>query len=148
MRIRDLFKRPKSLAPPATDKQLAYLQTLGNNATDERFDYVLRSCGHNPKKGASDILSDLSEEEASQLIEAFLVKPASEAQIGFIQNLISLCDPYDHGGGFYDDVSDKSLEWALLIARPRGEYKNAASFTHLSKKDASPIIDRLQDPEY
>jgi hypothetical protein len=142
MGLLDKFKTKK---PPATDEQLARLKTLGNEASDERFEQVLRNYGHDPTKNLPDLMAHLTEKQADKLIKGFLYDPATFDQIGNIQSLISGFDPHPDFTQINEYASEKSLAWALQAARPKGDYRSSRAFDHLSKKQATDIISTLKE---
>jgi len=138
----DSFKTSK---PPATDVQLARLRTLGNEASDERFEQVLRNYGYDPTQNLPELLSGLTEKQADALIKGFLYDPASFSQIGDIQELIAGFDRHPDHTQFNEYESEESLAWALNAARPKGDYRTDRAFYHLSKKQATGIITALKE---
>jgi hypothetical protein len=71
--------------------------------------------------------------------------PATESQVEFIQNLISRFDPYAQT--HYEGTTNKELAAAHVMAQPQGDYEDRASFSDLSKNDASRIIGELKELE-
>jgi hypothetical protein len=140
-----LLDRFKTKKPPATDEQLARLKTLGNEASDERFEQVLRNYGHDPTQNLPDLLAHLTEKQADKLIKGFLYDPATFDQIGNIQSLISGFDPHPDFTQINEYASEKSLAWALQAAGPKGYYRSSRAFDHLSKKQATDIITTLKE---
>jgi hypothetical protein len=138
----DKFRTAK---PPATDEQLARLKTLTNEASDERFEQVLRNYGHDPTQNLPDLLAHLNEKQADALIKAFLFEPATFDQIGDIQILIAGFDHHPDFTQFNEYASEKSLAWALEAAGPKGDYRSPRAFDHLSKKKAAYIITTLKE---
>jgi hypothetical protein len=133
--------------PSATDEQIACLRTLGSNASDERLEQVLRNYSHDPTQNLPDLLSSLTEKQADALIKGFLYDPASVSQIGYIQILISKFDRHPDHAQFNEYASEESLAWALKVAGPKGDYRFAKSFDHLSKKQATDIIATLKEKD-
>ena len=139
-----LFGRFRTTKPPATDEQLARLKTLGNEASDERFEQVLRNYGHDPTQNLPDLLSSLTEKQADALIAGFLYDPATFSQIRDIQELIAGFDRHPDRIQFNAHASEQSLAWALNTAGPNADYRTVRAFDHLSKTQATDIIITLK----
>jgi len=138
----DKFKMSK---PPATDEQLARLRTLGSEASDERFEQILRNYGHDPTQSVPDLLAHLNEKQADALIKGFLYDPATWSQIADIQELISGFDRHPDHTQFNEYASEESLAWALKAAGLKGDYRTDRAYDHLSKKQATDIITTLKE---
>ena len=135
------LRKSKSVVPedPATEKQVDYIISLVGEAGSKarsvlrRPDIKIKS---DPSSAAS--YSSLSKDGANVLINGLLnVIPATDGQIGSIVHNFS----FTYEGGSAEDKADFAM--ALEIASPSGDPTDPASYSHLSKGQATAALNLL-----